>query len=130
MVKRALLGVASRYGYYWDLLDRNVQDELTFTADPKQHMINFCFFIPALMLTIFVPLKLRQFLSPAVVAPTRNTEEVGYLPAAVFHIVIPFLIERLQYSTVVKFGIETFMKFTCQSLDLNDLLLDTQKEGE
>lgn len=129
MVKRALLGVASRSRYYWDLLEQNIQ-EVPLSVDPKQHMTNFCFFIPALMLTIFVPLKLRQLFSPVEVAATRNTEEAVFLPAAIFHVVIPFIIERVQYCTVVKVAIETFMKFMCQSLDLNDLLLDAQKEGE
>lgn len=128
MVKRALLGVASRFGYYHQQLNQNIE-EVPLSVHAKQHMVNCCFFIPALLLTILVPLKLGRFFTPVVVV-ARNTEDATFLPTTLLHIVIPFLIERLQYVTVLRFGIETVMNSMCQYLDLNDLLLDPPKEGE
>jgi hypothetical protein len=101
----------------------------------KQLLTDACFYIPALMLTIFVPIRLGHFFFPfsgPVIFRTGN-ELFDYdvpLETVLFHILVPFMAEKIHYRKIMIFLLENFFKRVCRALDLSDFLSEAFKEGE
>lgn len=93
----------------------------------KQFITDLSFYIPGLFLTIFIPLKYGHFLCPMSKLIEFRFAEVIMdvqlpLEKIMYHILIPFITEKLQYYTVLNVCFEFFFKHMCRFLDLKDIL--------
>ena len=104
----------------------------------KDFVVNICFILPFLFSTIFLPMRIGHYFIPfgqpllfnggnimlfsgINIAPDSNDMP---LEAILYHILIPFIIEKVHYrSIMLELLVQFFNKF-CQALDLNVLLLD------
>ena len=101
----------------------------------KQLLTDACFYIPALMLTIFVPIRLGHFFFPlsGPVVFRTGSELFDYdvpLETVLFHILVPFMAEKIHYRKIMIFLLENYFKTLCRALDLTDYLSDAFREGK
>lgn len=116
-----------------DWILRNEIDLLEFISKTpfsmliKQFITDLSFYIPGLFLTIFIPLKYGHFLCPMSKLIEFRFGEIVMdvqVPAEkiMFHILIPFITEKLKYYTILNVCFEFFFKHICRFLDLKDIL--------
>jgi hypothetical protein len=124
-----LLGVLPRSDFFL----RNEHSILEFISKTpfsiliKQFVTDFCFYIPGLFMTIFIPLKFGHLFCPISSLIEFRFGEIIMdvqlpLEKIMYHILIPFITEKLQYYTVLNICLEFFFKHTCRYLDLKDIL--------
>lgn len=101
----------------------------------KQLLTDACFYIPALMLTIFVPVRLGHYFFPLSGPVVFRTADVLFdydvpLETILFHILVPFMAEKIHYRKITTYLLENFFKRVCRALDLIDYLSETFREGK
>lgn len=100
----------------------------------KQLLTDACFYIPALMLTIFVPVRLGHYFFPLSGPVVFRTADVLFdydvpLETILFHILVPFMAEKIHYRKITTYLLENFFKRVCRALDLIDYLSESFREG-
>ena len=68
--------------------------------------LNFAFIIPAILMMVFLPVRFGHFLVFSLENITLHIEEIDYyvqipLELMVFHVLLPFLVERLHYRMII-----------------------------
>lgn len=103
----------------------------------KQLLSHICYLIPALMLTLFIPVRLGHLFIPFVsrlqfrAPPSRTTdlESPAHIENMLFQFLFPIIIDRVRYGLKISSVVEFFFNNACRILDLNDCLQKSLPTG-
>ena len=103
----------------------------------KQLLSHICYLIPALMLTLFIPVRLGHLFIPFVSrlqfrAPQSRTidlESPAHIENMLFQFLFPIIMDRVRYGLKISSVFEFYFNNACRVLDLNDCLQKTPPTG-
>lgn len=113
-------------------MDESIFDALaakTVSELLRRFLLNTCFYVPGVLVSFLIPFRLGHYLCPISRPLQIKFDELVVdvqlpLELLVFHVLVPFMLERVRHRTVVRTVVRMFMLRACEMLQLTEAVID------
>eukprot|EP01041_Mallomonas_annulata_P006604 gene6604-13369_t len=113
-------------------LDESIFDSLgqkSISELARRFLLNTCFYVPGVLVSIMIPVRIGHYIYPFANPLKLQFSEVTLdvqlpLELLIFHVLVPFVLERMRHRTMIRFLLQSFLKYACQLLNLSEIILN------